>query len=208
MSSDSFRPFRDATVTLPDGRAMAYAEFGAPDGRPVFWFHGTPGGRWQIPPDAPDAARQRGLRLIGIDRPGTGGSSHDPQRTLLSWARDLERVADALGIEQFAVIGLSGGGPYVLACAHELADRMGVGVSLGGVGPTVGSDSAPGYPRTSARRSPRPDRGENTARHCAEHGGEAAEAVFVADFRPLRPFRGAHRSPGARTARDAGHVHR
>ncbi|MEM9491578.1 MAG: alpha/beta hydrolase [Myxococcota bacterium] len=140
------QPFRDHSIPLRDGRQIAVAEFGDPAGRTVFWFHGTPGGRWQLPPEAPGLARQLGLRLIGVDRPGTGGSSHDSRRTLLSWADDIAQCADAIGAPRFAAVGLSGGGPYVLACAHQLAQRMVVGVSLGGLGPTAGTDRAPGLP--------------------------------------------------------------
>lgn len=154
-------PYRDARIRLRDGRRLAFAEFGDPDGRTVFWFHGTPGARWQIPPDAPSAARARGFRIVGVDRPGIGGSSHHSTRTLLTWADDIAELADQLGARRFATIGLSGGGPYVLSCAHELPDRVAVGVSLGGVGPTDGSDGAPGYgPKMSAAlRSVWPVRG-------------------------------------------------
>lgn len=153
MKPDDPRPIphHEAALELRDGRRLAYAEFGAPEGKAVFWFHGTPGARTQIPPGAPGIARRHGLRIIAIDRPGTGGSSHDGRRTLLSWASDVARVADTLGIERFAAVGLSGGGPYVLACAHQLAERMAVGVSLGGLGPTVGRDRAPGIPALLSR---------------------------------------------------------
>lgn len=143
---DAPRPNRDDRIRLRDGRRLAYAEFGDPAGRPVLWFHGTPGARWQLPPRAPRVARQRGFRLISVDRPGIGGSSPHPGRSLLSWANDIEELVDALDVPRFAAIGLSGGGPYVLACAHELADRVVVGVSLGGVGPIEGEPGAPGYP--------------------------------------------------------------
>ena len=139
------RPFRHDVATLRDGRKLAFAEFGAADGDAIFWFHGTPGARTQIPPDAPAEAGRRGFRIIGVDRPGIGGSSHHGKRTLLSWADDIAQLCDHLDVDRFAMIGLSGGGPYVLACAHELPDRVVAGVSLGGLGPTDGADGAPGY---------------------------------------------------------------
>lgn len=148
------KPHRDTFIKLSDGRRLAYAEFGAEDGPVVFWFHGTPGGRWQCPPEAPGIARELGFRLVGVDRPGIGGSSPHHGRTLLSWAHDIAELADALDSHQFAAIGLSGGGPYVLGCAHELPDRLVCGVSLGGLGPMDGSDGAPGFSRllsTTAR---------------------------------------------------------
>lgn len=139
------RPDLDDRIRLPDGRRLAFAAYGDPRGLPVFWFHGTPGARLQIPPDAPTEAKLHGLRIIAVDRPGIGGSSHHRGRTLLSFAADVRELADQLGASRFGLIGLSGGGPYVLACAHQMPDRVTVGVSLGGVGPTVGEPGAPGY---------------------------------------------------------------
>ncbi len=138
------KALRDATVEISDGRLIGMAEFGDPDGKPVFWFHATPGGRHQLPPDAPEEARKRGIRLIGIERPGTGRSSPHMYHRLVEWAADVSDVANALGIGQFAVVGLSGGGPYVLACAHELPDRIVAAAVLGGVGPVRGPEFAPG----------------------------------------------------------------
>jgi pimeloyl-ACP methyl ester carboxylesterase len=65
-----------------------------------------------------------GVRLVCVDRPGIGRSDADPAKTLISSAADLEAVADALGIERFALLGHSGGGPYALACAHALPERV------------------------------------------------------------------------------------
>lgn len=138
------RPFADGQVKLRDGRRLAFGRFGDPGGRPAYWFHGTPGGRCQLPPDAPDVAREHGFELITVERPGIGESTHHPERTLLSWADDVRQLADNLGHERFAVIGLSGGGPYVLSCCHELPERVVCGISLGGVGP-VADPEAPGY---------------------------------------------------------------
>lgn len=145
-------PFADDHIRLPDGRRLAYAEFGDPDGRAVFWFPGTPGARTQIPPSAPQVGRDRGLRIIGVDRPGFGGSSPHRRRTLTSWTADIGALTKRLGIDRFACIGLSGGGPYVLACAHAYPARMVAGISLGGVGPMhpkdcKGPNAAPGLPR-------------------------------------------------------------
>jgi pimeloyl-ACP methyl ester carboxylesterase len=140
-------PNRDTTITLRDSRTLGFAEWGDPHGKPILWFHGTPGSRRQIPPDAPEAARERGVRILGVDRPGIGNSTHHPERTLLSWAADISELADQYGFERFAMIGLSGGGPYVLSCAHELPGRVVAGASLGGVAPLVGLDAGPAYPR-------------------------------------------------------------
>ena len=149
---DHAYPFDDSHIRLPDGRRMAYAQFGDPDGRAIFWFPGTPGARTQVPPSAPEIGREKGFRIIGVDRPGFGGSSPHRRRTLTSYASDIGHLADRLGLDQFACVGLSGGGPYVLSCAYNHAKRMVAGVSLGGVGPLHpsdcrGPDAAPGIPR-------------------------------------------------------------
>ncbi|OHB24913.1 MAG: hypothetical protein A2X84_04005 [Desulfuromonadaceae bacterium GWC2_58_13] len=116
------------TLRLPDGRRLGYAEFGDPRGRPVLYFHGFPGSRLEARlGDA--AARRQEVRLLAIDRPGYGLSDHLPGRRLLDWPRDVTRFADILGLEQFGVLGVSGGGPFALACAAALAGRVG-GVAL------------------------------------------------------------------------------
>ncbi|MEB2285629.1 MAG: hypothetical protein B6D46_08725 [Polyangiaceae bacterium UTPRO1] len=139
-------PGRERRLRLADGRAVGVAEYGDPSGRPILWFHGTPGGRRQVPPAAVAAARARGIRLIGIERPGIGDSTPHLHRSVLEWADDVNDVVDQLGIGNFALVGLSGGGPYVLGCAHRLAGRVVGGAILGGVAPAVGADAAPGGP--------------------------------------------------------------
>lgn len=94
-------PFREGAVLLRDGRELAFAMFGAPRGPTLMWFHGTPGARRQLPPEAAQLASERGLTVIGIDRPGAGDSTAHPDRTLLSWADDVRELADALNIERF-----------------------------------------------------------------------------------------------------------
>ena len=138
-------PLREDVVTTADGRTLGFAEYGDPMGDPVFWFHGTPGARRQLPPETAVEAQARGLRVIGVDRPGTGNSSSYAYETVVEFAPDIEELADGLGLAQFACVGLSGGGPFVLACAHQLPQRVVVGAVLGGVGPTRGQERAPGY---------------------------------------------------------------
>jgi pimeloyl-ACP methyl ester carboxylesterase len=137
-------PRLEGTIGLPDGRRLGFAEFGPATGRAVFWLHGTPGARRQIPEAARVAAIETNVRLIGIDRPGVGDSTPHLYRKLVDWGDDLAAVADALGIDRFALIGLSGGGPYVLASAAALPDRVVAGAVLGGVAPTQGDDAAEG----------------------------------------------------------------
>ncbi len=134
----------EGTVRVRKGRKLGVAEFGPPDGQPVFWFHGTPGARRQIPDEARKIAAARGLRIVGLDRPGVGLSTPHLYDSVADFVPDLELVADQLGIERFSTIGLSGGAPYAMAVAVGLPDRVAsVGV-LGGVVPSVGTDAAPG----------------------------------------------------------------
>jgi pimeloyl-ACP methyl ester carboxylesterase len=114
---------RTNTIRLPDGRQLGYAEYGDPHGQPVFLFHGLPGSRLQRPTDEA-AALQLGARLIAVDRPGFGRSDFLIDRGLPDWPRDVAALADALGIEHFAVAGISAGGPYALACAWRLPERV------------------------------------------------------------------------------------
>jgi pimeloyl-ACP methyl ester carboxylesterase len=119
---------------LPGGRRLGYAEWGDPNGWPLLFFHGTPGSRlgfeW-----AEGAAAEYGARLVSVERPGNGLSDRVRGRTLLDWSRDVGDFADALGFATFAIAGWSGGGPYVLACASEIPDRLTGAAVLSGCGP-------------------------------------------------------------------------
>jgi pimeloyl-ACP methyl ester carboxylesterase len=110
-------------VRTAANRAVGVYEYGDPAGRPVFALHGTPacgaGFDWT---DAP--ARERNLRVIAPDRPGIGFSDPVPMTSVADYGRELGLVADALGIDRFSLLGYSGGGPYALAAAHALADRV------------------------------------------------------------------------------------
>jgi pimeloyl-ACP methyl ester carboxylesterase len=138
------RPRLEGSIAVRDGRRLGFATFGTPTGRPVFWLHGTPGARRQIPLEARLLAEQHDLRIIGLDRPGIGSSTPHVYGNVLDWTDDLRIVADTLGVDTFHVIGLSGGGPYTLATAVAMPDRvLGLEV-IGGVAPTVGPDAARG----------------------------------------------------------------
>ena len=121
-------------VTTRDGRTIHVHQAGDPDGLPVLVCHGTPGDGSLYGPHADDASA-RGIRLIGYDRPGYGGSSPQPGRSVADGAGDVEAIAAALGLERLGVWGLSGGGPHALACAALLAGRVVAVASLAAVGP-------------------------------------------------------------------------
>jgi pimeloyl-ACP methyl ester carboxylesterase len=138
------RPKLEGNIAVGDDRQIGFAEFGDPQGRAVFWLHGTPGARRQIPMEARVYAEQRQIRLIGIDRPGIGSSTPYQYDTVFSFADDMRTIADTLGIDRMEVIGLSGGGPYTLACAAAMPDRVVAAGVIGGVAPTTGSDAIAG----------------------------------------------------------------
>jgi pimeloyl-ACP methyl ester carboxylesterase len=114
---------RDLTVQLRDGRKIGYVQYGDKSGVPVLFFHGTPGSRLVFLEDD-ETSKELGIRLISLDRPGFGLSTPKPNRSVLDWVNDVEEVADLLKLEKFSVIGVSGGGAYAAACAHQLPERV------------------------------------------------------------------------------------
>ena len=124
----------DRFAILPDGRKLSFAEFGDPHGLPVIGCHGTPGSRLMFRFVHKPAKRVR-LRFIAPDRPGFGNSTFQPGRTLADWAKDAEWLANHLGLRRFAVAGISGGGPYAVACAALLPDRITACALMGPLGP-------------------------------------------------------------------------
>ena len=143
----------DRVVTLADGRRLGYYESGDPRGRPVFFFHGFGTSRVICPPDE-EAALEMGVRLIAVDRPGIGLSDAQPGRRLLDWPADVSTLADRLGIGVFSAIGWSGGGPYALACASALPDRVAAIGLVSSPAPLAGIDER-GYLRRLDRNAVR-----------------------------------------------------
>jgi pimeloyl-ACP methyl ester carboxylesterase len=127
-------------MLLVDGRTLAFTDAGEPGGIPILYFHGAPGGRLDVAWMG-DAFAAAGVRVVSADRPGYGGSSPSPRRSMSDWPRDMAALADHLGIDRFAVMGLSSGGPYVAACAALLGDRVVAAASVAGV-TDMGSSAA------------------------------------------------------------------
>lgn len=117
------------SITLPDGRSLSFARFGASNGYPIFYLHGHPGSRLEAAVFAAAASRL-GATIFGIDRPGAGHSSPHPGRKVLDHAHDVQNLAKQLGIERYKVLGVSGGGPYALGCAFAHAESSLEGVAL------------------------------------------------------------------------------
>ena len=110
-------------IKLRDGRQLGFAEHGSPTGRPVFYCHGWPSSRLESSAVIP-VCTEMGLRVIAPDRPGCGLSNFKARRTIADCASDLCELADHLGLEHFAVLGVSGGGPYAAACAARIPQRV------------------------------------------------------------------------------------
>ncbi|MBI2792218.1 MAG: alpha/beta hydrolase [Gammaproteobacteria bacterium] len=122
------------TLQLKDGRILGYAEYGDPKGKPIFYFHGFPGSRLEAS-YFHETALENQYRIIALDRPGMGLSSPYKDRTIISWATDVEEFANALQIERFSVIGHSGGAPFVAACAYKIPDRLIGAAVISGMAP-------------------------------------------------------------------------
>jgi pimeloyl-ACP methyl ester carboxylesterase len=111
-------------------------EYGAPEGVPLFYFHGFPGSRLDyLFFDAGEAAMEANARIVAADRPGYGLSSFQRGRRILDWPDDVNALADALQIDHFVVLGISGGGPYAAACAFKIPGRLIATGIVSGMGP-------------------------------------------------------------------------
>jgi len=165
---------REGRIETRDGRVLAYVEHGEADAPTIFHLHGTPGSRLT---HHPDPSVYEGLRVVASDRPGYGRSDPQPGRTVAAGAADVEDLADALGVDRFAVLGVSGGGPHALACAALLPERVTRAATLVGGGPSddPGFDFLVGMADLNIREF-----------SAAREGEEALEAFLAPDLDALR----------------------
>jgi pimeloyl-ACP methyl ester carboxylesterase len=133
----------DLFILLHDGRKLAYAEYGDPLGKPIFYFHGFPGSHWEAKM-IEEGILKNHVRLIAVDRPGFGKSDFQRGRKFTDWPKDVIELANALRIEKFGVMGASGGGPYVLVCALKIPERLTRAGVIAGVGPFTEKDATRG----------------------------------------------------------------
>lgn len=136
MTADLGSAAADRAVPLANGRVMLLREYGDPRGMPMIALHGTPASRLMF--SAATSAGRLGLRLLAPDRWGYGGTTAHPHPTLPAFAADIARVADSLGIGRFAVLGVSGGGPYACALGALLRERVTALALVAPVGPIGG----------------------------------------------------------------------
>jgi len=122
------------TMPLADGRTLGFAEYGSAEGNVLIYCQGYPGTRLEA--EALDEyGRQAGVRVISLDRPGMGLSSFESNRSFLEWPDDLIVLTDSLQIKRFAIVGVSGGSPYALACAYRIPERLIACGIVSGMGP-------------------------------------------------------------------------
>ncbi|HEU0337029.1 MAG TPA: alpha/beta hydrolase [Gaiellaceae bacterium] len=167
---------RRQQATARDGRTLAFAEWGDPEGFPVFSLHGTPTSRlWRHPDEGRYA--DAGVRVITYDRPGYGGSDRHRGRRVVDCAADVEAIADHLGLDRFAVTGRSGGGPHSLAVAARLPERVVRAESVVGIAPfdAAGLDWFEGMDANNVRETSWALAGEEVAARELER--EAAELL-------------------------------
>ncbi|MCA2216982.1 alpha/beta fold hydrolase [Jidongwangia harbinensis] len=131
------------------GRTLRYCLYGPADGFPVIAHNGTPSTRWRRP-DQIETMHRAGVRVLMPDRPGYGGSTRRPGRSVADVADDVRVLADAQGWDRFAVFGGSGGGPHALACAALLPERVIRCAVLSGIKPSP-------LPESPEERTLRPD---------------------------------------------------
>lgn len=130
------------SIPLGDGRRLGWDDTGDPAGIPVLWFHGFGATRLIRHPDESIAARH-GIRLISVDRPGIGLSTRRPGRLVRDFADDIATLADRIGLDRFAIVAWSGGGPYALACASAMPERVGALGLVAPAAPIAGPDVGP-----------------------------------------------------------------
>jgi pimeloyl-ACP methyl ester carboxylesterase len=124
----------DNLVVLQGGRKLEVQEYGDPAGHPAFFFHGLIGSHHQASYVA-DQARRHGLRIIAPNRPGVGRSEFVRRSSPLDAVADVEAITAALQLDEFSVIGISGGAPYALASLARLGRRVRTATVISGMGP-------------------------------------------------------------------------
>lgn len=134
-------------MQLSDGRRLSYTATGPPQGAPVVYCHGAIGTALGRAIDLEALCFRLGVRYIAPSRPGIGGSDAAAGRTILDFAADIRELADALSLARFSVAGVSAGGPYALAIAHELPDRVSRVAVCSALSPLCAPHRTPGMQR-------------------------------------------------------------
>lgn len=138
----------ELTLKLRDGRLLGYAEYGDPEGSPLLFMHDWPGSRFDGKPWG-DAAAALQLRVIVIERPGYGLSDYDDKHSITRWPNDLAEAATLLSLPRFALLGLSGGGPFALAAGAQIPERISWLGIVNSIGPFDAPDATKGMSFTN-----------------------------------------------------------
>jgi pimeloyl-ACP methyl ester carboxylesterase len=177
---------RDAQVSLTGGRQLAYTDIGEPDWFCVLFFHGAPMSRLHLAYLEPQLLAE-GIRVVSPDRPAYGGSSPQPGRSMAGWPSDVAALADALGIDRFVVAGHSSGGPYAVACAALLPERVLAGIVLDGVTDMGWPGAWEGYVESERQLMRLPDE-EAAIAWCVERfGADGSGFLTASDFEFAEP---------------------
>jgi pimeloyl-ACP methyl ester carboxylesterase len=166
----------NSSMTLPDGRLLAYTDCGGSSGPLVVYFHGAPTSRLDLA-GLERAFNSSDVRVVSPDRPGYGGSSPRPGRGFDDWPRDVVALADHLGVERFAVMGFSSGGPYAVVCAALLRERVASAGVVAGVTDMGWPDAWHGYDESEATLMRIGDEASAVA-WCEEHYGPDGARFF------------------------------
>jgi pimeloyl-ACP methyl ester carboxylesterase len=196
----------EGVVRTGDGRELCWAQWGDPGAEPIVYCHGLPGSRRDLDrPGLDGLLRQAGRRLVAVDRPGFGGSTFQPGRRIDDWPADVLAVAGELGLERFAVFGYSSGGPYALACALALSERVTAAVLVSAAAPVdypwwrEGTGRADRLMMLVSRLAPPLARlGVAAARRQAQRHPEAFSRQFDRELSPAD--RAVHADPAVRAA--------
>jgi pimeloyl-ACP methyl ester carboxylesterase len=140
-SIDVLDGVRDRRFERPDGRTVAFAEWGDPSGTPLLRVPGTPGCRYNMRADRSGWAA-RNLWAITTERPGFGASTRLPGRGFAEPADDIAAVMDELGVDRAHCIGGSGSAPHQLAFAARHPDRVKAMTILVGAAPATDEEYA------------------------------------------------------------------
>lgn len=166
-------------MRTPSGRVLRNCVYGPKDGTRVVMHSGTPATRW-LPARAVERYERAGIRLLICDRPGYGGSTRQPGRSVVDIVEDIRLVVDAERWDRFATFGISGGGPHTLACAARLPDRVTRCAAMVSVAPfdADGLDWYAGMSPGNVEEFTLAQQGESVYRPLVERlGREAADRV-------------------------------
>lgn len=166
-------PASDRQMTLRDGRVLSYGDFGPASGVPVILFHQLYGIRTERKKDEA-LLRELNIRLVVPERPGVGVSSRHPGQRLEDYSDDICELADRLELERFCVIGISGGGPFAMACSVHLRERV---MRLGLVASDIPIDEMPGGTKVGLPRT--------MLTSLSRHWPKGAKALLEMRFRKM-----------------------